>query len=70
MHRALSEGDVRASLTTNPALYFKATMKGRVEKQFEADFVILDGDPRRRCSQPRHGRLRQQGSGHTIYQRP
>jgi len=36
---------VLAALTTNPALYFKATTKGKVEKGFEADLVVLDGDP-------------------------
>jgi imidazolonepropionase-like amidohydrolase len=45
MHRALSERQVLASLTTNPALYFKAANKGRVEKGFDADLAILDGDP-------------------------
>jgi imidazolonepropionase-like amidohydrolase len=45
MHRALSEGQVLASLTTNPALYFKAAKKGKVEKGFDADVVVLDGDP-------------------------
>jgi imidazolonepropionase-like amidohydrolase len=45
MHRALSERQVLASLTTNPASYFKAAKKGRVEKEFDADLVILDGDP-------------------------
>ena len=45
MHRALSERQVLASLTTNPAGYFKATKKGRVEKGFDADLVALDGDP-------------------------
>ena len=34
-----------ASLTTNPAAYFKAAKKGRVEKGFDADLVVLDGDP-------------------------
>ncbi len=51
MHRALSESQVLASLTTNPALYFKATTKGKVEKGFDADLVVLDGD---------HARLRVQ----------
>ena len=37
MHRALSERQVLASLTTNPALYFKAAKKGRVEQGFDAD---------------------------------
>jgi imidazolonepropionase-like amidohydrolase len=45
MHRALSERQVLASLTTNPAGYFKATKKGRVEQGFDADLVVLDGDP-------------------------
>jgi imidazolonepropionase-like amidohydrolase len=45
MHKALSERQVLASLTTNPASYFKAAKKGRVEEGFEADFVVLDGDP-------------------------
>jgi imidazolonepropionase-like amidohydrolase len=45
MHRALSERQVLASLTTNPAAYFKAAKKGKVEQGFDADLVILDGDP-------------------------
>ena len=45
MRRALSERQILASLTTNPAAYFKAAKKGRVEKGFDADFAILDGDP-------------------------
>ena len=45
MRRALSERQVLASLTTNPARYFKAAKKGRVEAGFDADLVILDGDP-------------------------
>ena len=45
MGRALSERQVLASLTTNPASYFKAAKKGRVEKEFDADLVVLDGDP-------------------------
>jgi imidazolonepropionase-like amidohydrolase len=45
MHRALGERQVLASLTTNPAAYFKAAKKGRVEKGFDADLVVLDGDP-------------------------
>jgi imidazolonepropionase-like amidohydrolase len=45
MHRALSEKQVLASLTTGPAQYFKAAKKGRVEKGFDADFAVLDGDP-------------------------
>jgi imidazolonepropionase-like amidohydrolase len=45
MGRALSATEVLASLTTNPALYFKAAKKGRVERGFDADLVVLDGDP-------------------------
>ena len=45
MHRALSESQVLASLTTNPAAYFKAAKKGRVEMGFDADLVVLEGDP-------------------------
>ena len=45
MHRALSERQVLASLTTNPATYFKVARNGRVEKEFDADLVILNGDP-------------------------
>ena len=45
MRRALSERQVLASLTTNPASYFKAANKGRVEKGFDADVAVLDGDP-------------------------
>ena len=45
MHRALGERQVLASLTTNPASYFKAANKGRLEKGFDADVVVLDGDP-------------------------
>jgi imidazolonepropionase-like amidohydrolase len=45
MHRAISESEVLASLTTNPAAFFKADKKGRVEKGFDADLVVLDEDP-------------------------
>ena len=45
MNRALSQRQVLASLTTNPATYFKAAKKGKVEQGFDADLVILDGDP-------------------------
>jgi imidazolonepropionase-like amidohydrolase len=45
MHRALGERQVLASLTTNPASFFKAPKKGKVEQGFDADLVILDGDP-------------------------
>ena len=57
MHRALSERQILASLTTNPAQYFKAAKKGRVEKGFDADLVVLDGDPMADVTQPRQGRL-------------
>jgi len=45
MRRALGERQVLAALTTNPSTYFKAAKKGRVEQGFDADLVILDGDP-------------------------
>jgi imidazolonepropionase-like amidohydrolase len=45
MHRALSERQILASLTTNPAAYFKVAKKGKVEKGFDADLAVLDGDP-------------------------
>jgi imidazolonepropionase-like amidohydrolase len=45
MHRALSERQILASLTIDPAAYFKAAKKGRVERGFDADLVVLDGDP-------------------------
>ena len=45
MHRVLTERQVLASLTTNPAQYFKVAKKGRIEKGFDADVVVLDGDP-------------------------
>jgi imidazolonepropionase-like amidohydrolase len=45
MHRALSERQVLATLTTNPATYFKVAKKGKVENGFDADFAVLDGDP-------------------------
>jgi imidazolonepropionase-like amidohydrolase len=45
MGRAMGWKDILASLTTNPAEYFKAPTKGRVEKGMDADFVVLDADP-------------------------
>ena len=45
MRRALSERQILASLTTSPAQFFKAAKKGRLEKGFDADVVVLDGDP-------------------------
>lgn len=45
MHRAISTNEVFASLTTNPAAYFKLSKKGKIEKGFDADLVVLSGDP-------------------------
>jgi imidazolonepropionase-like amidohydrolase len=45
MGRAMGWRDVLASLTTNPAGYFKDATKGRVEMGMDADLVVLDGDP-------------------------
>jgi imidazolonepropionase-like amidohydrolase len=45
MGRAMGWRDILASLTTNPSDYFKAASKGRVEKDMDADLVILDADP-------------------------
>ncbi len=45
MRRALSERQILASLTTSPAQFFKAAKKGRAEQGFDADLVVLDGDP-------------------------
>jgi len=45
MGRALAPKEVLASLTANPASYFKAGRKGRVEKGLDADLVVLEGDP-------------------------
>jgi len=45
MGRALAPEEVLASLTANPASYFKAGRKGRVEKGLDADLVVLEGDP-------------------------
>jgi imidazolonepropionase-like amidohydrolase len=69
MHRALSESQVLASLTTNPARYFKAANKGKVEQGFDADLVVLDGDPIADV-----GNLAKVAytirAGHIIYQKP
>ena len=69
MRRALSERQVLASLTTNPARYFKAVKKGRIEPGFDADLVILDGDPMDdiRNLAKVATTIR---AGRTIYQRP
>jgi imidazolonepropionase-like amidohydrolase len=45
MGRAMTWSEILASLTTNPAEYFKASTKGRIEKDMDADLVVLDGDP-------------------------
>jgi len=45
MGRAMPWRDVLASLTTNPADFFKATSTGRVEKGMDADLVVLNADP-------------------------
>src|SRR5579863_8839122 len=45
MGRAMGWRDILASVTTNPAALFKASSKGRVEKDMDADLVVLDGDP-------------------------
>jgi imidazolonepropionase-like amidohydrolase len=45
MGRALGWHDILASLTTNPAEFFKATNSGRVEQGMDADLVVLNGDP-------------------------
>jgi imidazolonepropionase-like amidohydrolase len=45
MGRAMGWQDILASLTTNPAMLFKASTKGKVEKGMDGDLVVLDGDP-------------------------
>jgi imidazolonepropionase-like amidohydrolase len=45
MGRAIPWHDILASLTTNPAGFFKDAAKGRVEEGMTADLVVLDGDP-------------------------
>jgi len=45
MGRALTWSEILASLTTNPAGFFKQPTKGRVEKDMDADLVVLEGDP-------------------------
>jgi imidazolonepropionase-like amidohydrolase len=69
MHRALSESEVLASLTTNPAAYFKATKKGRVEKGFDADLAVLDADPASDVRNLAKVAYTIRG-GHIIYQKP
>ncbi len=45
MARALSASQILASLTTTPAAFFKQPTKGQVQPRFDADLVVLDGDP-------------------------
>lgn len=45
MGRALGWRNILASLTTNPSDYFKASSKGRVAIDMDADLVVLDADP-------------------------
>ncbi|MGY4479857.1 amidohydrolase family protein [Bradyrhizobium sp. USDA 3364] len=69
MHRALSERQVLASLTTNPARFFKAVKKGRVEQGFDADLVVLDGDPLSDVANLAKVNTTIR-AGHVIYQKP
>ncbi|MGA8149981.1 MAG: amidohydrolase family protein [Terriglobales bacterium] len=45
MGQAMPWPDILASLTSNPATFFKATDTGRIEKGMDADLVVLDADP-------------------------
>jgi imidazolonepropionase-like amidohydrolase len=45
MGRAMTWSEILASLTTAPAAQFKFPSKGRVEKDMDADLVVLEGDP-------------------------
>lgn len=69
MHRALSERQVLASLTTNPARYFKAAKKGKVEQGFDADLVVLNGDPLSDVANLAKVSTTIR-AGHVIYQKP
>ncbi|MGN1289457.1 MAG: amidohydrolase family protein [Bradyrhizobium sp.] len=69
MHRALSERQVLASLTTNPARYFKAAKKGKVEQGFDADLVVLDRDPLSDVANLAKVSTTIR-AGHVIYQKP
>ncbi|MGO8907949.1 MAG: amidohydrolase family protein [Bradyrhizobium sp.] len=69
MHRALSQRQVLASLTTNPAQYFNAAKKGRVERGFDGDLVVLDGDPMADVRNLARVAYTIRG-GQIIYQRP
>jgi hypothetical protein len=69
MHRALSESDVPAALTINPALYFKATKKGVLKKNsklISSSSMVTPVADARSFAKVAYG-IR---SGHTIYQRP
>ena len=69
MRRALSERQVLASLTTNPAQYFKAAKKGRVEKGFDADSWCSMAIPSpTSATSPRSPR--RSAPGKVIYQKP
>ncbi|WP_143278274.1 amidohydrolase family protein [Bradyrhizobium sp. UFLA03-84] len=69
MHRVLSERQVLASLTTNPARFFKAARKGKVEQGFDADLVVLDGDPLSDVANLAKVSTTIR-AGHVIYQKP
>ncbi|UFX42472.1 amidohydrolase family protein [Bradyrhizobium sp. 41S5] len=69
MHRVLSERQVLASLTTNPARFFKAAKKGKVEQGFDADLVVLDGDPLSDVANLAKVSTTIR-AGHVIYQKP
>jgi imidazolonepropionase-like amidohydrolase len=45
MGRAMTWSEILASLTTNPSQLFKASTKGRIEQDMDADLVVLEGDP-------------------------
>jgi imidazolonepropionase-like amidohydrolase len=42
---ALRGSGPKQNRATNPARYFNAAKKGMVRKEFDADLVVLDGDP-------------------------
>ena len=49
-HAGMSFQQILASLTTNPAARFGyANHSGRIAKGFDADLVVLDGDPAKDC---------------------
>ena len=57
------------SLTTNPARFFKAARKGKVEQGFDADLVVLDGDPLSDVANLAKVSTTIR-AGHVIYQKP